>query len=494
MYRRVNPNGGSAWATREIAALDFLLGIPLEKEQEIVLNGLAGDKHVGRDMNDSEEEKVKIVPPTRRDLVSTNTIRTGNVLLSSNAMGGRWLESIMRKDSRNVLALFKDAEEKRRSQLELETDVLERPSDLEASSKDESIIVPTNVHGSSSAPNSDFPNQKTVSRTSTGANLNASNHAHGALTYNIPGRRLDGHEPVVVCIPREAEGTEQKTRYRTVARKAVEREWELQMTKFNKRKGLLDGRIFFSSQFSYPVGVFSVIKYDPKNEEEFRRRQKLEAQGGGGAQFIIPTRDWRGVSYRELLARREPKNKVFNRMLKRRRKRAMRKYERAQKMKDREKGTDLVDFDTFYEWPSSGSDDELKFINSRSPTHSLTFPDHRHRSNSYSSHRMGLDESDDEVTYPLKSYSQGSNRDNDIISSSSSDESTTYTPGFLDDPDMVQGKHRTMLMGDTATGCIASSIIHYVQPADLKADLNKQFRQRFDQWEPPKVRTRSGSG
>ncbi len=89
-----------------------------------------------------------------------------------------------------------------------------------------------------------------------------------------------------------------------------------------------------------------------------------------------------------------------------------------------------------------------------------------------------------DVEIPLEDH----DRDNSDVSSSSSEESTTYEPGFIDDPEMKKGKHRTEMVGDKVTGCIVSSITHYVSPADLKADLNRQFRQRFDQWEPPKVR------
>lgn len=71
--------------------------------------------------------------------------------------------------------------------------------------------------------------------------------------------------------------------------------------------------------------------------------------------------------------------------------------------------------------------------------------------------------------------------------SSSSEESGTYVPGFLDDPQMVQGRHRHVMVGDKVTGPIVSSTIQFVKPSVLKADLNKQFRERFDKWEPPKV-------
>jgi len=69
---------------------------------------------------------------------------------------------------------------------------------------------------------------------------------------------------------------------------------------------------------------------------------------------------------------------------------------------------------------------------------------------------------------------------------SSDEESASYFPGFLDDPQMVQGKNRNVMLGDKVTGPIISSTIQFVKPSVLKADLNKQFRERFDQWEPPK--------
>jgi hypothetical protein len=42
------------------------------------------------------------------------------------------------------------------------------------------------------------------------------------------------------------------------------------------------------------------------------------------------------------------------------------------------------------------------------------------------------------------------------------------------------------MIGDRTTGCIVSSTISFVKPKLLKADLNKQFRERFEGWEPPK--------
>lgn len=78
--------------------------------------------------------------------------------------------------------------------------------------------------------------------------------------------------------------------------------------------------------------------------------------------------------------------------------------------------------------------------------------------------------------------------DDDELSSSSesSEDSDVYAPGLLDDPNMVLGRHRTVMIGDAVTGPIVSSSIQFVKPALLKEELNKQFRERFDGWEPPK--------
>ena len=72
------------------------------------------------------------------------------------------------------------------------------------------------------------------------------------------------------------------------------------------------------------------------------------------------------------------------------------------------------------------------------------------------------------------------------FSSASSDDSDVYAPGLLDDPAMVLGRHRNVMIGDRVSGPIVSSTIQFVKPTLLKAELNKQFRERFDGWEPPR--------
>ena len=100
--------------------------------------------------------------------------------------------------------------------------------------------------------------------------------------------------------------------------------------------------------------------------------------------------------------------------------------------------------------------------------------------------------SDDDVPFfgndlSLESDLASSRPEEDVIDelSSSSEESTSYYPGFLDDPEMVKGRHRHVMVGDRVTGCVVSSTIHFVSPVDLKVgrlcfDVKCLFPSVFD--------------
>ena len=197
------------------------------------------------------------------------------------------------------------------------------------------------------------------------------------------------------------------------------------------------------------MAVFSLKRYEPKREEAALRRQKLEARGGGGSHFVMPSRDWRGISYRALLPRKAAQarnQKAFNRFLRNSKVKAANKGSSPSKKRRSQHG-------------KKGDDD-----------------DSDDSDNENSNHNNDDDDDDDD--------SSSSSDDSSTISNASSEDS--YIPGILDDPEMTLGRHRNVMIGDGVTGCIVASTIQFVKPALLKADLNQKFRERFDGWEPNK--------
>eukprot|EP01084_Bolivina_argentea_P222623 376772_1 len=61
-----------------------------------------------------------------------------------------------------------------------------------------------------------------------------------------------------------------------------------------------------------------------------------------------------------------------------------------------------------------------------------------------------------------------------------------YVPKDFDDPQMTAGRHKQVLRDIKQTGPIICSFLKYVKPADLKKELNSQFRDRHPNL-PPKL-------
>lgn len=341
------------WATREMAALDFLMNVPLNAEKDIVRAGLsecrwqnarqqppppqlmtchsAQIKHHDHEQHEvvNEENKywstsqshtrsLSAFDITRCDdeggsrmSETTTTITESSSLhaisldnnkhstTSSSTMtagGGRWWDKLILKDKR----FFSVANQlvQRREQMELEERELERPTESP------SLLMMSSNDGN--VTNAQY------SMGMIGASTTAT------TAGGVPGRRLDGIEAVTITIPQEFR--RRPAPVRAAARQAAVREWEIRVAygtpqqgakqrvshhqglidknhTTSSRQALLDGRVFFSTKKSYPVAVFSTIKYEPKKEETLRRRKQLEELGGGGTQFVLPERDWSELSH-----------------------------------------------------------------------------------------------------------------------------------------------------------------------------------------------------
>ncbi|GKY92595.1 hypothetical protein MPSEU_000229600 [Mayamaea pseudoterrestris] len=388
------------WVTRDIAALDFLLNIPLQAEAKIVRDGyLQQTKQQEEYESTSSSDENNHRSSDHRILARSRSKQEHNrqaSILKPGDFQGKWWEkwitgSLLQRHGRHYNNNPSNSSHHNSSETSIQQHLL-----LEGPTRRDKI-----------QPSS--------------------------LTYT-PGRRLEGDDAIRISVPVT---TSSLTKQRTIARMAALREWEKQTahggtvkttvassgavskTPANTSSSsvrdyqppLLDGRLFFSASGSYPVSLMSIVRYEPKREEAQLRRLKLEACGGGGSEFRIPSRgDWRGISYRSLLPRKE--------------------------YKEHEK--------------------------------------HHGAFNRFVLRKNGDNEDDSENDY------------DDDDTSLSSEDSDVYVPGILDDPDMVLGRHRNVMVGDRVIGPIIASTIQFVEPALLKADLNKQFRERFDGWEPSK--------
>lgn len=262
--------------TREIAALDFLVGIPLEAEGKIVREGFVQERQLQREESKTEDSEV------------VSDAGDSSLGAAPTSLQGKWWEKWIKASNDNSWSQT-DSMRVGKAVVDVRDNAeLERPEAVD---------------------------RGTTATTAKDATSRTSAKTASVWQAYAPGRRLEGDDAIRVQIPVT---TTTLTKQRSIARQAALREWENQTT-----NGLVsgpdgkttcpiaDGRLFFSAAGAYPVSVFSIIRYEPRKEEQQLRRQKLEALGGGGSQFVPPTRDWRGVSYRSLLPRKKQHESRF---------------------------------------------------------------------------------------------------------------------------------------------------------------------------------------
>ena len=506
-FRSIVDNGTTKWVTREIAALEFLqTGIPMVKEGSIVHEGwtrqhnrsqqyshqqqghfieYSNDTNLDSSKNqkNSEQGQNTSKPDGRKDdeeeilPISISLLPMGSIQKNSRppdlVRQGRWWEKWI------VGQNFREGQHQQK-----DVDVIE---DLEE---------PNVQQQSSSQPQPNQTRQPTISATAAAAPIHA------------PGRRLEGDDAIKVQIPfanvrnnNKSEGggvgggsfrpdhqhtrqnsdfaSLQSTKHQSIARMAILREWQLRVAHGLEERHLhgqdnsqhhqhqqrhynpamLDGRMYMSAKESYPMMVFSLLRYEPKKEEAVRRRQKLEERGGGGTQFfIMPTRDWRGISYRALL---QPVPTHKDESL----------------PSDENEQAEIVS--SMATTPTRRNKNNQRLLFDR-------FAPKRTESKGYGASDLTTDSKENNDEGNAEESNNGSvDPDVDYDEENGRIGDDTYVAGLLDDPEMVQGRHRNVMIGDRGTGPIVSSTIQFVKPKLLKADLNKQFRERFDGYEPP---------
>ena len=221
-----NNNISGKWSTREIAALDFLLGIPLQEERSIIKAGVEGESS----RSGSAHQNVGITTDVDDGDVYSNR---GKIEEEDDDDGQRWWEKLITK-------------ERKKSRVGLELEELERPG-----------LEEDDVDGENKETDgNDNPASKWHMKEE--GRLNATT-AMTTASLVAPGRRLEGRDAVIVTMPKtvmysKRPSTEAaKTRQHNVTHLAAVREWEVCVAHGvgqGNNNSLLDGRVFFSSRGS----------------------------------------------------------------------------------------------------------------------------------------------------------------------------------------------------------------------------------------------------
>ena len=247
--------------------------------------------------------------------------------------------------------------------------------------------------------------------------------------------------------------------------------------------------------------VFSTIKYAPRKEASLRRLRKIEELGGGGRMYFqTEGRDWRGTSYRSIVFDMETEVRVAKRQVRTRNR-------NTGEGGDGGKQTSVPHVHTPNPTPISQPplpqvemqrrlrERQKKKRERRRAARRAKRPKHGPEGG-VKARRGGVDVDEDDDNSDASRDLDDTDTDTDY---SSGEDMLHYRPGFLDDPDMVHGRHCQRLIGDKTVGPFICSTILFVKPKALKDELNKQFRERFDGWVPERkkwkyIRARAVNG
>ena len=232
--------------TRDIAALSFLLSIPMEaeeqrKHQAITTLDLDGG---GRHSDEEEESDIDAGASRTRDSAPWWRRLLHTVL-------PRWWGGLVEEEGR--LPWFRTQDEESDDDGLGVDEVWERPRLAKRDKKlVDSLAQPLSQEAAS-------------------------------LRAGPTGKKLHGPTAAVIRVPphtREA-GTVKL------------RQWEQEVF---HQKDFERSRLFFATAGGYPLMVGSVIRYDPSEESNRLRRNKLLDQRSNEA-FFVNKRDWRGISF-----------------------------------------------------------------------------------------------------------------------------------------------------------------------------------------------------
>jgi hypothetical protein len=319
--KRLYLTSDGKWVTRDIASLDFLWGIPLAAERDIVVTGwqLQMQRQLENQDDDDDDDTGTATsshhsqrePHYRTGAYQalTNATTTGAALSTAK---GTWWEKWVRSEtirnsgfplgvsvsnSNSVWPQTASSGGGKTKNVATDAAVLEQPTRA-----DSSLLL-----------------KVTTTTPTSSSQLHPANTSASNLAWSYaPGRRLEGDEAIRIHIPLTFDNT--ITKQRSIARQAALREWELQTahglvrSNHGKTNGtdlksaaaaaataatavgtsttaaasattapvgvggggarastvvataqppMLDGRLFFSANSSYPISVFSVIRYEP---------------------------------------------------------------------------------------------------------------------------------------------------------------------------------------------------------------------------------------